>query len=50
MYNAFGLRGLTMPLPSPYFHYRSPHTSVWVVANVMNQGSCPLCFIRGWQR
>ena len=31
-------------------HYRSHHTSVWVVANVMNQGSCPLCFIRGWQR
>ena len=31
-------------------HYRSHHTSVWVAANVMNQGSCPLCFIRGWQR
>ena len=30
--------------------YRSHHTSVWVAANVMNQGSCPLCFIRGWQR
>ena len=26
-------------------HYRSYHTSVWVAANVMNQGSCPLCFI-----
>ena len=24
-------------------HYRS------LAANVMNQGSCPLCFIRGWQ-
>ena len=31
-------------------HYRSHHTSVWVAANLMNQGSCPLCFIRGWQR
>ena len=31
-------------------HYRSHHTSVWVAANVMNQGSCPLCFILGWQR
>ena len=31
-------------------HYRSHHTSIWVGANVMNQGSCPLCFIRGWQR
>ena len=31
-------------------HYRSHHTSVWVATNVMNQGSCPLCFIRGWQR
>ena len=31
-------------------HYRSHHTSVWVAANVMNQGSCPLCFIRRWQR
>ena len=31
-------------------HYRPHLTSVWVAANVMNQGSCPLCFIRGWQR
>ena len=31
-------------------HYRSHLTSVWVVVNVMNQGSCPFCFIRGWQR
>ena len=31
-------------------HYRSHHTSAWVAANVMNQGSCPLSFIRGWQR
>ena len=31
-------------------HYRSHHTSVWVTANVMSQGSRPLCFIRGWQR
>ena len=31
-------------------HYRSDHISVWVAANVMNQGSCLLCFIRGWQR
>ena len=31
-------------------HYRSHNTSVWVAANVMNQGSCPLCFIRGWKR
>ena len=31
-------------------HYRSHHTSVWVAANVMNQGSCPLSFIGGWQR
>ena len=31
-------------------HYRSHHTSVWVATNMMNQGSCPLCFIRGWQR
>ena len=31
-------------------HYRSHHTSVWVAVNVMNQGPCPLCFIRGWQR
>ena len=30
-------------------HYRSHHTSVSVAADVMNQGSCPLCFIRGWQ-
>ena len=29
-------------------HYRSQHTSVWVAANVMNQGLCPLCFIRRW--
>ena len=35
-------------LPTP--HCRSHHTSLWVAANVMNQGSCPLCFIRGWQR
>ena len=31
-------------------HYRSHHTSVWVAANVMNHGSCPLYFICGWQR
>ena len=31
-------------------HYRSNHTSVWVAAKVMNHGSCPLCFIPGWQR
>ena len=31
-------------------HYRSHHTSVWVAATVMNQGSCPLFPIRGWQR
>ena len=31
-------------------HYTSHPTSVWVAANMMNQGSCPLCFIRGWQR
>ena len=31
-------------------HYRCCHTSVWVAAKVMNHGSCPLCFIRGWQR
>ena len=31
-------------------HYRSHHTSVRVPANVMNQDSCSLCFIRGWQR
>ena len=30
--------------------YKSHYTSVWVAANVMNQGSCPLRFIRGWQR
>ena len=30
--------------------YRSHHTSVWVAANVMNQASCPLRFIPGWQR
>ena len=35
-------------LPTP--DYRSHHTSVWVTGNVMNQGSCPLCLIRGWQR
>ena len=29
---------------------RSHHTSVWVAVNVMNQGLCPSCFIRGWQR
>ena len=28
-------------------HYGSHHTLVWVAANVMNQGLCPLCFIRG---
>ena len=31
-------------------HYRSHHISVWVALNVMRQGSCPLFFIRGWQR
>ena len=30
-------------------HHRSHRTPVWVVANVMNQGSCPLFLIRGWQ-
>ena len=30
-------------------HYRSHHTSVWIAANAMNQCSCPLCSIRGWQ-
>ena len=28
-------------------HYRFHHTSVWVAANVINQVSCPLYFIRG---
>ena len=31
-------------------HYKSRHTSVWVTVNMMNQGSCPSCFLRGWQR
>ena len=31
-------------------HYRSHHTSAWVAANLMNQGSCPFCFIREWRR
>ena len=31
-------------------HCRSHLTSVSVAANVMNQGSCPFCFLRGWQR
>ena len=31
-------------------HCRSNHTSAWVAANAMNQGSCPLLFIRGWRR
>ena len=31
-------------------HCRYHHTSASVAANVMNQGSCHLCFIRGWQR
>ena len=31
-------------------HYISHHKSVWVAVSVMNQDSCPLCFIRGWQR
>ena len=30
-------------------HYRSHHISVWVAANTMIQGSCPLRFLRGWQ-
>ena len=32
------------------FTCRSHHTSVWVAVNVMNQGLCPSCFIRGWRR
>ena len=31
-------------------HRGSHHTSAWVAANVMNQRSCPLSSIRGWQR
>ena len=31
-------------------HCRSHHTSAWVAANVIHQGSCPLFFIRGWRR
>ena len=29
-------------------HRRSHLISAWVAANVMNQGSCPLSFIRAW--